>query len=60
MMSTGTFYGQKAIMEAVFIRFNSGTAYGHKMIGNNLPACWPLGNPASNRIAGGGHFAHEA
>ena len=34
MMSTGTFYGQSAEIEAVFNRFNSGTAYGHKMIGN--------------------------
>ena len=34
MMSTGTFYGQSAEMEAVFNRFNSGTAYGVKMIGN--------------------------
>ena len=36
MMSTGTFYDQRAIMETVFDRFNSGTAYGVKMIGNIL------------------------
>jgi len=35
MMSTGTFYGQKAIMEAVFDRFNSGTAYDGNLIDNN-------------------------
>jgi hypothetical protein len=34
MMSTGTFYGQRAIMEAVFSRFNPGTAYDRKMIDN--------------------------
>lgn len=34
MTALGTFYGQKAIMEAVFSRFNPGTAYDRKMIDN--------------------------
>ena len=34
MTSTGTFYGQRAIMEGIFIRFNSGTAYYRNLIGN--------------------------
>ena len=30
----GAFYGQSAEIEAVFVRFNSGAAYGHNSVGN--------------------------
>ena len=32
----GTFYDRIAGIKAVFNRFNSGTAYGHNLVGNSL------------------------
>ena len=34
MTAMGTYYGQRAIREAVFVRYNSGTAYDRNLIDN--------------------------
>ena len=54
----GTFYGQIEEIEAVFNRFNSGTAYGHKVDGNKQVTLELLGyrllpRPGDNFIIAG-------